>query len=1478
VRLTLTVVDPVASHWVDLRVDADDTATVGDVVPRLVEAVRGRAQAVPAGVIPLHGRGPATREPLPPVFVGGFPLDPAQPLTRSPLRDGVLVSVGDPRGCLLPEPAGLVEIRIAGGPDAGDVVRLPLGEFDIGTAPHAVVRMPRGPGHAVTGTVEPDGTVRLEPVPGVEVRLEQEPLTTATRWEPRVQLRVPDPGGDVVLELAVPGPADAALDPTDDGGLAFNRPPRLAPYHEVVKLVRPQKPEKPGGVHIPWVIALIPLVLGGVMYFVMRKTGGGMQMIYLLFLLMSPVMLIGTGLGNLRSGRKKYRKDMKQYRQDAAEFDGKVDAARRVEELHRRLDQPEPAAALLVAAGPRHTLWERRPVDPDALTLRIGLGDLPAGRVEVRDGAETEPAPITRSVPVSVSLRDAGVVGIAGPRPYRAGLSRWLLLQLAVQHSPVELSLVLLSARPPEDAGEWEWTRWLPHLRGGDGGLRAGLDPQGTAARAVELATLVEARRAAARGGGGFGAGVATFDPVVVVLDGARDLRRLAGVPTVLDDGPALGVYAICLDDEERFLPEECSAVAVLRSRHEVALSVSGRAVVDGVLPDGLGIAHAERAARAMAPVRDVSRDDEGSRLPASARLLAVLGMEHPTPGGIARGWALGGRTTQALLGVGETGPFGVDLRLDGPHGLIAGTTGSGKSELLQTLIASLSVGNRPDEFTFVLIDYKGGAAFKDCVRLPHTVGMVTDLDGHLTTRALESLAAELRRRERRLGRAGAKDIEDYLDQLRPGDEPMPRLLIVIDEFAALVAELPDFVAGLVDVARRGRSLGVHLLLATQRPAGVVSNDIKSNTNLRIALRVTDSEDSQDVIDAADAAHIAKSTPGRAYARLGHSSLIAFQSARVGGKPPSQGGDTPAAAVLPTSFPAEAEPWPRMRVEDGEDDPTRPTDLATLVEAIRGAGELAGITPPPSPWLPALDEVVVLDDLDLPAAATVGVVPPLPFGLGDVPSEQCRSTETFDLERSGHLLVAGSARTGRSTALRAIAGAVGRFTDPRDVHLYGIDCGNNALLPLLSLPHTGAVVTRDQPDRLSRLLYRLLEEVAARQQLLARQGYADVTEQRAHSAPEDRLPYLVVLLDRWEGFMAAYENYDLGKLVDLAYRLLQEGAGVGIKIVLSADRSGLIGKLSTMVEDRLVLRLADPSDYSAVGMTVRDVPDHMPPGRAFRADTLREVQVALLDGDVAGTAQVAALQAIGRAASDRAGELPPASRPARVDQLPVQTTYAEAVALRGGPAPSAAALVGVGGDSLGGRSLDVVDSGPGLLVVGPPRTGRSTTLLTMTRSLLDAGWHAVVLTPRRSPLRELRGRPGVAGVFTTEDEAGAVREVLDGAPRPLVLVVDDLELLDPDGPHAAMLERFHGSIRDSGDAVLAGGSTEDLTSTYRGPVVAIKKSRSGVLLAPRSYNDGELLGARLPREIGGPAPAGRGLLVRGGQWEPVQVALSTPAD
>jgi S-DNA-T family DNA segregation ATPase FtsK/SpoIIIE len=242
-----------------------------------------------------------------------------------------------------------------------------------------------------------------------------------------------------------------------------------------------------------------------------------------------------------------------------------------------------------------------------------------------------------------------------------------------------------------------------------------------------------------------------------------------------------------------------------------------------------------------------------------------VLGLDRPDAASIAARWQASGGTTRAVIGACYDGPFGVDLAKDGPHGLVAGTTGSGKSELLQTLIASLACASRPDEMTFVLVDYKGGSAFKDCVHLPHVTGLVTDLDAHLTQRALASLPAELTRRERVLAAAGAKDIEQYAERgsLQPRYRPLPRLVIVIDEFASLVRDLPDFVTGLVGIAQRGRSLGIHLILATQRPSGVVSADIRANTNLRIALRVTDAAESADVIEVPDAAQISRATPGR---------------------------------------------------------------------------------------------------------------------------------------------------------------------------------------------------------------------------------------------------------------------------------------------------------------------------------------------------------------------------------------------------------------------------------------------------------------------------------------------------------------------------------------------------------------------------------------------------------------------------------------
>jgi len=667
-------------------------------------------------------------------------------------------------------------------------------------------------------------------------------------------------------------------------------------------------------------------------------------------------------------------------------------------------------------------------------------------------------------------------------------------------------------------------------------------------------------------------------------------------------------------------------------------------------------------------------------------------------------------------------------------------------------------------------------------------------------------------------------------------------------------------------------------VLATQRPAGVVSAEIKSNTNLRIALRVTDRNDSQDVIESPDAAQIAPGLPGRAYARLGHSSLVAFQSSRVGGRPP---GSVPGGGVdvTPLTWTSVGRPVVVRRPE-AENDVDVPTDLASLVTAVQGAAELAHVSAPPPPWLPALADVVTVREVDEQGGAALEARPlALPYGLLDLPAQQRRDVAVHDLDRAGNLAVVGSPRSGRSTVLRVLAAAVATRTSPRDVHVYGLDFGNNALLPLVGLPHTGAVVPRDQPDRIARLTRRLRAEISRRQQLLAEQSFADVAEQRAAAAPEQRLPYLLVLLDRWEGFVQAFEDVDAGALVDLWTQILQEGPGAGVKVVVSGDRSLLVGRVSTLTEDRLMLPMSDPGDYQAVGLATRDVPQHLPEGRAFRSDGAHELQVALLHEDPSGPAQVAALQAIGRDATARhAADPVPSSGaqvPFRIDPLPTRLTLAEAAALGGAPLRRTAVPMGVGGDTLALHGLEAEEHGPGLLVVGPRRSGRSTTLLTVGESALRRGWTVGIVTPRRSPLRDLVGRDGVVVIEAdaARDDVTAGLASLVPQDVPSVLLVDDLELVGTDGVLADGIVAHLGVLRDRPGLVVAAGTADELGSAYRGPAATIKKSRSGLLLAPATPNDGDLFGLRLPRSALGGAVPGRGLLVTGGAWQLVQVPL-----
>jgi S-DNA-T family DNA segregation ATPase FtsK/SpoIIIE len=1009
---------------------------------------------------------------------------------------------------------------------------------------------------------------------------------------------------------------------------------------------------------------------------------------------------------------------------------------------------------------------------------------------------------------------------------------------------------------------------WLPHIAVR---LRRGRpvtsDPAAVRIRTAELAAQLDQRAREHRGEHLSRPGRCT----VVVLDGACALRTVPGVARILAQGPSLGMHALCLDRDPVALPGECGAIVELSGSGggRATLTVRDAAAVSDVVVDLPTQAWAHRLGRALAPLRDATPSARREALPEHARLLEVLPVDATDPATIAAGWRTCARSTRAVVGLGSEGaPVAVDLARDGPHALVAGTTGAGKSELLQTLVASLALVNRPDEMVFVLIDYKGGSAFADCARLPHTVGMVTDLDPHLTERALTSLGAELRRRKAVLARAGCKDVEDYLHSGHHQDQPLPRLVLVIDEFAALVEELPAFMGGLVSIAQLGRSLGVHLVLATQRPAGVVNADIKANTNLRIALRVTDPGESMDVIEARDAALIGPGTPGRAYARVGTADLVAFQSARVGGRdvagPPAE-----AQVIVLASGrePPEPPADPLARFEAPPHKLARdqgPTDLARLVDACVQAARDLDLTPVPSPWLAPVPDVVIL--ADLPSA------PPwlVPLGLRDLPAEQSRAPWGLDLEHGGHLMVAGGPRSGRTTVLRTLAGSVGTRYGVQDVHLFGVDGAGGELLSLAGLPHTGTVVTREELTRADRLLTRLLSEVRRRQELFGRRGVASIAEHRALTESAPSLPYLVLLLDSWEGLAQAFEVIDHGRPVDTMLRLVREGSSAGLRVVVTGDRTLLGSRVSSLIADRLLLPLADRGDYALAGVAARLVPDRLPPGRGLLPERVVETQVALLSPDPTGQAQVAALTAIAERARTRAASVSPERRPLHVHALPA-TVAASALATAARRAATGPlwALVGVGGDAGDCLGVDLAADGPAFLVAGPAGSGRSTTLLTMGRSLLARGCSIVVLAPRRSPVRDLRGEPGVLGTFGAADRAN-VREALASPADPLVVLVDDAESLNTGDAGDELLALLRGG-GEPGRALVLAGCCTGLAQQFRGLGAEARKNRLGLVLAPGGGIDSDLLGIRVPRGDGD--RPGRGVLVRRGTLADVQVAL-----
>jgi S-DNA-T family DNA segregation ATPase FtsK/SpoIIIE len=1498
VRFSVTAVDGASGRSADVLLDALPEQRVSDVLPALL-GVLGE---------PVHPRFLSGLV----VYVDGRSVRADQTIREAGLRAGARIALHEPDAWAPGLPTGVVELRVVSGPGAGRIHRIGLGEHVIGcggtgmSLPDLLL-----PENALTVAVDTDGELTIveatvpvridgeDPEAPDEVVLEdpaedvdnlpEELLTRRERaarhrrnahaevrptvldWPRGADLRI----GQTVLQWHHVWQPDADVSAsTERLGVDFNRPPRMLPPVRESSFVIPAEPTAPRAQRIPWAMVLAPVVMAGPMALLFGSPR------YLVLAALSPVMALFNWVLNRRGNAQDHRQRMIEYKTEDRAVRRRIARAWTLERDDVRREQPDAAELLLQAVGPGQSLWVRRRRDPDYLTLRVGVADRPSS-IAIRDRARKEtdeprPPHALGDVPVGVRMRQEGVIGLCGDGAGVDALSRWMVGQAAVLHSPDDLRIVVLTGAERED--QWDWLRWLPHCRANDEPVGAFIGTeQGSVSRRVgELGQILAAR--------GRGDGLTTQADIpprpdfLVVLDGARRLRTLPGVVQLLREGPAAGIHVICLDEDPRSLPEECRGVLQV-SEGLVEFRRTGSEAVSRISPDLVEQAWSERIGRALAPVRDTTPDEQVTGLPSSARLLDSVRMPDPTPDQIRHRWGPQAQT-EVVIGEGFDGPFRLDLRKDGPHALIAGTTGSGKSEFLQTVVASLAISNSPEQMTFVLVDYKGGSAFKDCARLPHTVGMVTDLDTHLVGRALTSLGAELRRREHLLAVPGAKDLEDYwaLQRSDPSLPVIPRLAIVIDEFASLKSELPEFVDGLVTIAQRGRSLGIHLVLATQRPSGVISNDIRANTNLRIALRVTDEAESRDVIDAPDAATIGASQPGRGYARLGHSSLLPFQSGRVGGARPSARTDAaelPPPLAWPLPWNAVGMPAPaRPKAEGGGTDEGE-TDLKVLVEAIQGANDALGLAPMHSPWLPSLPPVVSVAALREREAAAAETAAPdrvvgfsAPWAIDDVPAEQAQRPRRFVLGASGHLFVVGGARSGRSTALRTIAAALAESTPSRDLHLYGLDCGNGALLPLTALPHTGAVVQRTEVERAGRLLDRLLEEVKRRQDVLGRDGFADIDEQRQAVEPDARLPYVLLLLDRWEGFVSDLSEVDLGRLNDAMLTLLREGASVGVQVLITGDRLLLSGRVAGLVESKLLLRLPDRTDYSLAGLKVRDVPENLAEGRGLWAESGLESQIAVLGDDVSGAAQSTYVRELGARLRSAAPAVPPGLRPFSLAALPSEVS-AESV-LSGAPAVAPGTVpVGVGGDGLDLLGVEAVQSPA--LVVGPPRSGRTNSLLFAARWAVAQDRQILGFTPAENALTALLGALGaecVTGTSAGPDEVvKRLQELRDGA----LVLIDDAERLR-DADMAPVLMALVRQARDRDFHVLIAGGTAELAAGYSGWITEARKGRKGVVLSPMEALAGDVFGGRVGRmSILPRLTPGRGVLFDGtGDQIPVQ--------
>ncbi|MFN8420640.1 MAG: FtsK/SpoIIIE domain-containing protein [Anaerolineae bacterium] len=1164
----------------------------------------------------------------------------------------------------------------------------------------------------------------------------------------------------------------------------FNRPPRIQPELPIGEVEIPSPPgnDQQAGQNLLQ-IGLPLITIAG--YIMVSAAGGGRNPLFILPMAISMVASVSLGLWEFFKRRRTEGVKDRLYLERLTELRRDIEDTHDKQRIFYTFNFPEPSVCVQMAGVPSDPtpdprLWERRVTDDDFGTLRIGMGTRPSSVVYKVQGAGSSDSPLikeamkletdartVKDIPITVSMRRTfadtqkgstdeekslarHTIGIAGNDRVRVtdGL-RSMLVNLTAMHAPSDMRLYVLGST--DSKRYWDWAAWLPHCNSSRNEISVGdqLGFEAPKRRRLWDDLQAELERRSLRLADNKSYAVTT-PHIVVVIDGLspraddsplKEAETEAALAIILRSGLDLGASVIFAVPDKNQVPSDCQAVIEISTteKGETAFRYAETGVntmrFDGV-SDAIESRIAEQDfARRLAPL--AVRSVGGADLANAVTLLEMNNARLVDDIPILKYWEesrMPERSDWLSVPVGllignKVRDIVFSADGDGVHGMAAGTTGSGKSELLLTIITGLAIRYDPSIVNFVMVDFKGGAAFEPFRTLPHTVDIVTNLQGTAGARTFVALRSELNRRSKLIADSNTKHIVHYRSKgLHLTREPFPHLFVIIDEFAEMVKEMPEFKGHLDSIARLGRALGVHLLLATQRPSGVVSDQMRANMKFRICLRVETPEDSRELLRRSDAAFLPPNIPGRAYLQVGNENVELMQVARAGGPYTGPSVDT-SPPVL----------WPKRAQKDQGASAKSNAEAKALSDVIVEITRNLADTHPEievqkKPWPDPLPMRLTLDaeylgkepNSLLPLNPTVGEWlhdrdswDPINWvedamrtniGLIDNPIRAEQLLLTLDFTK-GHAVVFGASGYGKTSFIRTVVTGLAATHSPKDLNVYFMDFGGRGLDVLTDLPHVVASVLPSEEERVLRLLRRISNILEERRVLLSAARADNLLIYNTNN-PDKALPAILVVIDNFAEFRENFENY-----IDGLIGLVRDGRTYGVHFLVSALLTNTLpGKLYNLFTERLTLRLADAGEYSnVVGRGVPDMGEI--PGRGFVAveRSPLEFQTALAVG---ATAEDEGLDDTNKL-SLLARRMQAAWKEGRV--APPIDILRPVIALRSvlpAKAPNKVnTILGLEDQNLEPALIDLATKGPHFVIIGPPLSGKTNALRTWTLSL-----------------------------------------------------------------------------------------------------------------------------------------------------------------